>query len=313
MPWTPPLIRWPDQRRFAFTVFDDPDLQADAEGTVVYSFLADLGFRTTRGVWPLAPTRVAPGLQGHGGQPAHIAWLHSLADAGFELGLHNVTMHSSTRQETAEGLRLFERHFGDFPLTLANHMENQEAIYWGAARLSGWQRIIYDLATRGRNQSRFGGHLPDSPFFWGDLCHSRVRYVRNFVFRQTNTLAACPFMPYHDPLRPFVRAWFASSEGGTVDTFVERIRESEQDRLEEEGGVCIMYAHFGKGFVQKGKVHPGFAELMRKLSRRNGYFAPVRTVLDTIAAQAGEHVLTSAERNWLQNRWLWLKLRYGTS
>jgi len=48
----PPLIDWPDQKAFAFTIFDDPDAQTYEDGRLVYSFLADLGFRTTRGVWP---------------------------------------------------------------------------------------------------------------------------------------------------------------------------------------------------------------------------------------------------------------------
>ena len=46
-------IHWPRGSRFAFTVFDDPDAQSFATTRLVYSFLADLGFRTTIGVWPL--------------------------------------------------------------------------------------------------------------------------------------------------------------------------------------------------------------------------------------------------------------------
>jgi hypothetical protein len=38
---------------FAFTVFDDPDGQSLETTRLVCSFLADLGFRTTIGVWPL--------------------------------------------------------------------------------------------------------------------------------------------------------------------------------------------------------------------------------------------------------------------
>jgi hypothetical protein len=46
-------IHWPRGSRFAFTVFDDPDAQSFETTRPVYSFLADLGFRTTIGVWPL--------------------------------------------------------------------------------------------------------------------------------------------------------------------------------------------------------------------------------------------------------------------
>ncbi len=40
-----------------------------------------------------------------------------------------------------------------------------------------------------------------------------MSYVRNFVFDEINTLAACPEMPYFDPAKPFVNAWFASLPG----------------------------------------------------------------------------------------------------
>ena len=35
---------------FAFTIFDDPDSQTLEAGREVYTLLADLGFRTTKGV-----------------------------------------------------------------------------------------------------------------------------------------------------------------------------------------------------------------------------------------------------------------------
>src|ERR1017187_4114815 len=44
---------WPDGKSFAFTVFDDPDSQTLEAGREVYAFLASLGFRTTKGVWPI--------------------------------------------------------------------------------------------------------------------------------------------------------------------------------------------------------------------------------------------------------------------
>src|SRR5208283_979207 len=40
-------IKWPKGRNFAFTVFDDPDGQSLEVTQLVYSFLGDLGFRTT--------------------------------------------------------------------------------------------------------------------------------------------------------------------------------------------------------------------------------------------------------------------------
>src|SRR5207237_4888260 len=52
-----PAIRWPDGKQFAFTIFDDPDGQTVEDGKRVYGLLAEMGFRTTRGVWPGTPVR----------------------------------------------------------------------------------------------------------------------------------------------------------------------------------------------------------------------------------------------------------------
>ena len=45
-----------------------------------------------------------------------------------------------------------------------------------------------------------------SPLFWGDKCRDHIKYVRNFVFDDINTLAACPHMPYHDRARPLTHS-----------------------------------------------------------------------------------------------------------
>ena len=60
-----------------------------------------------------------------------------------------------------------------------------------------------------RRQGKFRGHVEGDPYFWGDLCQARIKYYRNFIFRNINTLKCCPFMPYHDPQKPFVNYWFA--------------------------------------------------------------------------------------------------------
>jgi hypothetical protein len=120
-------------------------------------------------------------------------------------------------------------------------------------------------------------------------------------------------MPYHDPGRPYVNYWFASSEGAVPDSFVERIDERHIDRLEEEGGACIMYTHFGLGFWD-GRLHPRFRELMTRLAQRNGWFVPVSELLDYLLAQHGdESVLTPAQRRQLERRWLLHKVRFGTA
>ena len=56
----PPRIDWPDGHRFAFTVFDDPDALTLEKGREVYALLADLGFRTTKGTWPVTGPGTPP-------------------------------------------------------------------------------------------------------------------------------------------------------------------------------------------------------------------------------------------------------------
>ena len=238
-------IVWPDGRRFAFTVFDDPDSQSLEAGRAVYSFLEDLGMRTTKGLWMLEPPRRnSPGDTCE--SPEVLDWALRLQEKGFEIGYHNGAPGSLDRAGVIRSLDLFRQRFGHDPATMANHY-NQDAMYWGSARLSGATRAFYDLTTLGRGH-RFHGHVEGHPSFWGDICRDRIRYCRNFVFRELNTLKACPHMPYSDPDRPFVNGWFASSEGANCASFVRRVAEAAQDALEEEGGACIMYAHFGHNF-----------------------------------------------------------------
>jgi hypothetical protein len=159
----------------------------------------------------------------------------------------------------------------------------------------------------GRNQNS-QGHIEGSPLFWGDLCKEKIRYVRNFVLGDINTLKACPVMPYHDRDRSYVNSWFAASEGATVDVFNAMLNERNQERLAIENGACIMYTHFANGFLKKGRINNRFEVLVKRLAGMNGWFVPVHTLLDFILKSRGHHVITRAERNNLERRWLWHKI-----
>lgn len=298
---------------FAFSVFDDPDAQTLREGRMVYDFLRDLGFRTTKGVWPVRGSGQPSDRGGTCDEPDYRDWVLSLCAQGFEAGYHNTTLHTSAREATAQGLDRFRSLFGHDPLVMAQHFNCEENVYWGDARLTGWRRAVYNLAHRGRYRGRFRGHLPGDPLFWGDLCRERVGYVRSFVFPGINTLRRCPWMPYHDPSKPHVRAWFASSEGSNVRRFVQTLSEAAQEELCEQRGTCIMYAHFGHGFVEGKSLHAGFRRVMTALASRRGWFVPVGTILRHLEASHGLHVLKPSERVTLERRWLLPKLLSGTS
>lgn len=304
-------ITWPDGKDFAFTIFDDPDLDTIETTTTIYSFLADIGLRTTKAVWPVR----GPSTPKIGGATCedglYLQRILDLHKQGFEVALHNVTYHTSTRAETARGIEIFQQLFGQYPSSMANHSGCLESIYWGSERLSGLQRLIYDVLHArhiAKKSEIFQGHVEGSPLFWGDICQEKIKHVRNFVFGDINTLRACPFMPYHDPARPFVNYWFASSEGANVDSFNRTVSEENQDRLADEGGACIMYTHFASHFLENGKINGRFRTLMDRMSKMNGWFVPVSTLLDYILVTRGHHVITQNERKALECRWIWHKI-----
>lgn len=307
-------IRWPDGKDFAFTIFDDPDLQTVDNVRPVYSFLADLGFRTTKAVWPVQGNGT-PKMGGATCEDAlYLKWILALQGKGFEVALHNATYHTSTREETRHGLEAFSGFFGHYPNSMANHTGNHEGMYWGNSRLSGLHKAIYNLLHLNRKNVH-QGHVETSPLFWGDLCRQRIKYVRNFSFGDINTYKACPFMPYHDPDRPYVNYWFAVSEGARIAAFNSMLNEENQDRLVSEGGACIIYTHLACGFFESGQLNRRFRSLMERLSKMNGWFVPVHALLDYLLAFKGHHEITRYERDGLERRWLKHKLfnTHGTS
>ena len=187
----------------------------------------------------------------------------------------------------------------------------EESIYWADARLTSWRKWLYNILTRFRHYGKFRGHIKGDKYFWGDFCREKIKYLRNFTFQNINTLKACPFMPYHDPLKPYVNRWFASSDGHDLAAFNRCLAEENQDRLEAEGGMCIMYTHFAKGFCSNGEVNSRFRELMLRLSKKNGWFVPVATLLDRLLQVNGSHSITDVERRRIEQKWLLEKIFAG--
>ncbi len=308
-----PRVLWPDGKRFAFTVFDDTDSATLENVRDVYAELSDLGFRTTKSCW------VVQGDPRQGKFPGdtcdrleYLQWLRELQAKGFEIGWHGPTWHGLPRAETIAALDRFAELFGHYPMTAANHTGSPIGLYWAESRLSGVLSSLYRVMTLGRNQGKYRGHIPGDANFWGDACKQRIAYYRNFVFQDINTLKACPIMPYYDAKRPFVNYWFASSNGRDIQTFSRCLSEENQDRLEAEGGLCIMYAHFAYGFTAGGRLDPRFRSLMKRLAAKGGWYAPVHVVLDHLREIRGRHEITGAERGRLERKWLCEKIWIGT-
>jgi len=205
---------WPQGKRFAFTIVDGTDrstVQNVGPGPV-YDFLSELGLRTTKTIWPLAPLG-PPRTGGQSLDPDYRRWVLELKDQGFEVALHGASDENSTRERVLRGLNYFREVIGQDPRLHANHTGQVESIYWGRRSSTACRRSSTS-GPGGSPRARINSTgVAGSPYLWGDLCRDRITYVRNLVFPEINTLKVDPLMPYHDRWRPYVRYWFSSSEG----------------------------------------------------------------------------------------------------
>ena len=213
-------------------------------------------------------------------------------------------MESSDRTRTKRAIEVLQREFGDTVRLFANHGENRENLYWGPARF-GSPILRYLVSLLGPHaQSYFCGEDPESPFFWGDLCQQEIDYVRNFTFSGLNVLTHNPEMPYRTSTTPWANAWFSTSDAADAEAFVETVTPQALDKLETEGGVCILSTHLGKGFSVNGRLDPRVDNILRDLAQRPGWFVPVSTLLDHLRGQNTPPVLTKATLFALEVRFL---------
>jgi hypothetical protein len=297
---------WPEGRPFAFSVFDDTDRTTLANGPAVYDLLSDLGVLVTKSVWMDDPgaTRTVGGATC--ADPEYLEWVLGLQERGHEIGFHNASDRSSTREQTRTALDRFEQVFGGPPRCGADHAGNAEALYAGSARVSGHRALLYRCAERvlQPRRPRFRGDDPESKWFWGDLCAERITYWRRFSFARTDLSSVGPVV-HHDPTQPHVNAWFNSSHAPRLEAFLERVRHDRLDQLEANGGVCILYTHFGLDFVdERSRPDARFVRTMTALAERGGWFAPVSDVLDHLVRTQGITVLDERARRRME--WAWI-------
>lgn len=296
---------YPGGARFAFTIFDDTDDATPANVGPVYALLQQLGMRTTKTIWPVA---CAEGSRiffaGHTLEdPGYAEFVRGLAGAGFELAFHCATMETSQRARVVAGLDRFRDLTGRWPRAHANHGHNRENLYWGVDRVD-WPpvRLFYAL-TNGHPGDWFQGHVEGSPYWWGDLCRERIEYVRNLTYEEVNLLKVNPTLPYRDPARPLAPWWFSASDAEDCAAFNALLNEANQDRLETEGGVCIVATHLGKGYTRDGRVHPRTEALLRRLAGKGGWFPPVSELLDWLRSRNSSETLPAGEWRRMQIRW----------
>ena len=106
-----PKISWPNNKKFAFTIFDDTDRANLKDNQLVYECLEELNFRTTKSVWVTKGKRLHDDDGVTCDDEMYLKWLLKLKNKGFEIGYHNTTYHSSNRQEIKGGLNKFVKMF----------------------------------------------------------------------------------------------------------------------------------------------------------------------------------------------------------
>jgi hypothetical protein len=280
-------FEFPNGKQFAFTVVDDTDVATVANVKPVYDLLHELGFRTTKTVWPLPCPEGSRDFSSSQtlADPDYRAFTVDLQRRGFELTWHGATMETSERARTLAALRRFSEVFGEYPRIHLNHALNRENIYWGMRRLDSPMLRTLVGRVAGWPAEYFAGDVEGSPFWWGDLCQKHVIYGRNLTTNDINTTQFNPSMPYRDPARALVPWWFSASDAEGVKEFNELIHPRRQERLAREGGICIVATHFGKDFVRDGVVDPETRARLQELSQRPGWFPTTGELLDWLRAR----------------------------
>lgn len=298
---------YPGGRRFAFTILDDTDVSTVRNVRPIYRLLEELGMRTTKTVWPLS---CPEGSKNFGSSqtlddPEYLCFVQDLQERGFEIAWHGATMESSYRERTARGLERFRKVFGAPPRVAANHAHNRENLYWGKERIDDpLLRWFYGFFVPVEDD-HYQGHVEGSGYWWGDLCQRNLTYMRNLTFNELNLANVNPSMPYQDPSRPQVDWWFSAADAEGRREFNELLAPQAQDRLESQGGFCVVATHFGKGFVEEGRVHPDTQRCLRSLSERNGWFPTVSELLDFLRSRGRNATLPALE--WKKMQWKWAR------
>lgn len=99
-------IPWPNNKKFAFTIFDDTDGANLKDNQLVYEYLNELDFKTTKSVWISRSNNDYGQKKGITCEDkSYLNWLLELKNKEFEIGYHNTTSSSSYRKEIEAGLK----------------------------------------------------------------------------------------------------------------------------------------------------------------------------------------------------------------
>jgi hypothetical protein len=297
-------VLWaPHPYRAGFCITDDTDAATPESVTIVYDFLASIGLRTTKTVWAFTPSEpcgipALPPSITRGVTLEHAGYLdcvRRLSERGFEIALHGASAGNNVRARTEAALALLERHCRP-SRTYVCHAKNAENPYWHErVAPHGPAQWLLGIASR----YRCSGEDPSSPYFWGDLCLERGLRIRLFRTRNVNTLAANPSMPYHDPEKPYVAAWFSA----TKRSFADCCAPESIAQLRSENGLCVLYQYMHRyADLERGRVAAGFQTAAERLMAAGDVWVDTtERLMDRLQAMQGVFVAARGEELWLAN------------
>jgi len=307
-------MKWPNNKKFAFTIIDDTDNAVLNNIQPVYDLLKELQIKSTKTVW------VYPPRDDHKGDclqdAEYLEFIRNLISEGYEIAMHGVGSGSFSSEEISKGLDEFKQLLGDNPTMHVNHSRNPDNIYWGNRRFVF--PLSWLLALSSRRRKLYQGEIESSPHFWGDRSKKYIKYQRNHVFNGINTLLYDPIMPTRTKEKnKYSNYWFSSSDGHTLAEFNALMSRKNIDALENSGGCCIVYTHFASGFVKSdGSLDEDFQSAMKYLKSKDGWFVPASEILDHLSNQkkrdgfASYLYLLGLDMKWIRQRII-KRLKFG--
>jgi hypothetical protein len=307
------MYKFPDNKKFAFTIVDDTDDAYLENIQPIYDLLKKNNIYTTKTVW-VYPVRDSQYSKGDSlNRPEYADFISKLKRSGYEIGLHNIGSGEFVREEIRDGLEVYKNTLLEYPKMHINHSYNPDNIYSGIKRFSfPFNFIVGKLYSQ---YSNFSGEIPSSKHFWGDIHKKIIKYSRNYEIDDINTTRHSTFMPYKDSqYDEYANYWFSSTFCPNQWMFNHVVNRKSIDKLESEGGICILYTHLGYYMVD-GEIDKGFKEAIEYLgSKQTGWYAPASNILDFLITHKNENnigeYIPIFSKKILEFKSLWTRVKY---
>jgi len=287
-------VRLPKQKKFVFTIVDDTDDAFLENIKPIYDYLTEKKMFITKTVW-VYPPRDNSSKGDSLSNPEYLQYILELKRRGFEIALHSVGSGEYKRNEILDGLEKYRELIGEYPRIHINHSYNPGNIYSGDKRFGFPFNLILRLLYP--RYKHFYGDENSSSYFWGDIHKRIIKFNRNYEFDELNILKLNPEIPYKDSrYLDYANYWFSATFAPNPWCFNHVVNKEAIDRLEEEGGVCILYTHLGF-YMKTGQIDKGFLERINYISSKDtGLYVPVSEILEHLLEVRGNDEYISSVR-----------------